>query len=90
METLRADELEQALRRMRHLSDRDRAAVEEFSKLLMYKFLHAPTVGLRTAATSGRDAAIADAVRYLFGFEPSVESEATTGAVVNVNLPSEK
>jgi glutamyl-tRNA reductase len=90
METLRADELEQALRRMRHLSDRDRAAVEEFSKRLMNKFLHAPTVGLRTAATSGRDAAIADAVRYLFGFEPSVESEATTGAVVNVNLPSEK
>jgi glutamyl-tRNA reductase len=90
MEALRADEVETALRRMRHLSDRDRAAVEEFSKKLMNKFLHAPTIGLRAAATSGREAAIADAVRYLFGFETSVESETAARAVVNVNVPSDK
>jgi glutamyl-tRNA reductase len=90
METLRADEVENALRRMRHLSDRDRAAVEEFSKRLMNKFLHAPTVGLRAAATSGRETAIADAVRYLFGFETSVESETAARAVVNVNVQSDK
>lgn len=90
MDALRADELETALRRMRHLSDRDRAAVEEFSKKLMNKFLHAPTIGLRTAAASGRETAIADAVRYLFGFEASGETEPTAGTVVNVNVQSDK
>jgi glutamyl-tRNA reductase len=88
MDHLRANELETALRRLRHLPERDRAAVEEFSRKLMNKFLHAPTIGLRTAAANGRETAIADAVRYLFGFEVPMDSQAAPqDAVANVNVP---
>jgi glutamyl-tRNA reductase len=69
MDALRARELESALRKLRHLSDGDRAAVEELSKSLMNKFLHAPTVGLRSAAANGRGLGVVDTVRYLFGLE---------------------
>src|SRR5262245_31429819 len=53
MDDLRERELANALRRLRHLSDADRAAVEELSRSLMNKFLHDPTVRLRTAAING-------------------------------------
>jgi glutamyl-tRNA reductase len=69
MDDLRERELSQALRRLRHLSESDRAAVEELSRSLMNKFLHDPTVRLRTAAVNGRGLGIVDAVRYLFGLE---------------------
>jgi glutamyl-tRNA reductase len=69
MDDLRERELANALRRLRHLSEADRAAVEELSRSLMNKFLHDPTVRLRTAAINGRGLGIVDAVRYLFGLE---------------------
>jgi glutamyl-tRNA reductase len=69
MDELRERELSNALRRLRHLSDADRAAVEELSRSLMNKFLHDPTVRLRTAATNAHGLGIVDAVRYLFGLE---------------------
>ena len=69
MDDLRERELSNALRRLRHLSDADRAAVEDLSRSLMNKFLHDPTVRLRTAAINGRGLGIVDAVRYLFGLE---------------------
>jgi hypothetical protein len=54
----------------------------------MNKFLHAPMIGLRAAASHGREAAIADAVRYLFGFDVPMDSEtAQESAVANVNVP---
>jgi glutamyl-tRNA reductase len=71
MEALRAQELADALRRMRDLSPQDRAAVEEFSKALMNKFLHEPTVRLRAAAANGRGLGVVDTARYLFGLEGS-------------------
>jgi glutamyl-tRNA reductase len=74
MDTLRERELADVLRRLRHLPDADRAAVEELTRSLMNKFLHDPTVRLRAAATNGRGLGIVDAVRYLFALEP-VESE---------------
>jgi hypothetical protein len=50
--------------------------------------LHAPMLGLRAAASTGRDTAIADAVRYLFGFDTPMDSEtAQEDAVANVNVP---
>lgn len=69
MDAVRARELDDALRRLRHLSDADRAAVEELSKSLMNKFLHAPSVRLRAAATNGRGLGVVDTVRYLFGLD---------------------
>jgi glutamyl-tRNA reductase len=69
MEALREAELAEALRRLRHLPEADRRVVEELSRQLMNKFLHGPTVRLRTAAVNGRDLGIVDAVRYLFGLD---------------------
>jgi len=69
MEDVRQRELAAALRRLQHLPPAERAVVEELSKTLMNKFLHEPTVRLRTAASTGRGLGIVDAVRYLFGLE---------------------
>lgn len=73
MELLRQRELAGAMRRLQHLSESDRAAVEELSRTLMNKFLHEPSVRLRAAAANGRGLGVVDAVRYLFGLEADKE-----------------
>jgi len=70
MEEVRAKELADTMRRLRHLPPAERAVVEELSKTLMNKFLHEPTVRLRAAASNGRGLGVVDTVRYLFGLEP--------------------
>ncbi len=67
MDRLRAAELAQAMRKLGHLSPSDREAVEHFSRTLMNKFLHEPSVRLRAAAANGHGLAAVDALRYLFG-----------------------
>jgi glutamyl-tRNA reductase len=69
MENVRARELDDALRRLSHLPPAERAVVEEFSRSLMNKFLHEPTVRLRAATANGRGLGVVDTVRYLFGLE---------------------
>jgi glutamyl-tRNA reductase len=70
MERLRADELAMALRRIDGLSSEQAEGVEIFSRALMNKFLHEPSVRLRAAAANGRGLGVVDAARYLFGLEP--------------------
>ncbi|HVX41671.1 MAG TPA: glutamyl-tRNA reductase [Gemmatimonadaceae bacterium] len=74
MDELRARELAQALRRMPDLPEEQRAAFEEFSKTLMNKFLHQPTVRLRAAAANGRGLGAVDLARYLFGVESPADA----------------
>jgi len=74
MEALRDRELADALRRLEHLPPGDRAAVEELSRTLMNKFLHEPSVRLRTAAAEGRGLGVVDTVRYLFGLDRAADS----------------
>ncbi len=69
MEALRQRELADAMRKLQHLPEAERAAVEEFSRTLMNKFLHEPSVRLRAAAANGRGLGVVDTVRYLFGLE---------------------
>ena len=66
MDRLREAELADALRKLDHLSPRDREAIEHFSRALMNKFLHEPSVRLRAAAANGRGLGVVDALRYLF------------------------
>lgn len=66
MDALRMAELERALRRLGHLDPADRERVEHLTKALMNKFLHGPTVRLRTAAGNGHGTQLADTLRYLF------------------------
>ncbi|HEX5436338.1 MAG TPA: glutamyl-tRNA reductase [Gemmatimonadaceae bacterium] len=75
MDGVRARELAHALRRMEHLSPRDREAVEHFSRALMNKFLHEPSVRLRAAAANGRGLAVVDALRYLFALDEHAPSD---------------
>ena len=70
MDDVRGAELERALRQLPHLSPDDRAQIEQFSQALMNKFLHQPTVALKTAAEGGRGYGLLEALRRLFGMEP--------------------
>ncbi len=76
MERLREAELSAALRRLGDLTPEQREAIDHFSKALMNKFLHEPSVRLRAAAGNGRGLGIVDAARYLFAIdEPSHSDE---------------
>ncbi len=70
MDHLRENELARALRRLDHLSEDDRRAVDHLSRALMNKFLHEPSVRLRAAAANGKGLAIIDALQELFGVAP--------------------
>lgn len=69
MDELREQELAHAMRKLGHLSPEDREAVEHFSRALMNKFLHEPTVRLRAAAANGRGLLVVDTMRYLFALD---------------------
>ena len=68
-EELREAEIARAMRSLRHLSDEDRATVDNLTRQLLNKMLHAPTARLREAAAEGREGDIAQAARYLFGLD---------------------
>jgi glutamyl-tRNA reductase len=69
MEEVRARELNEAMKKLAHLAPADREAVEQLSRSMMNKFLHEPSVRLKTAAANGRGLGVVDAARYLFGLE---------------------
>ena len=69
MDRLRSAELATAMRRLGDVSPQQAEIVEHFSKSLMNKFLHEPSVRLRAAAANGRGLGVVDAARYLFGLE---------------------
>jgi glutamyl-tRNA reductase len=75
MDRMRADEVSQLLRRLADLSPAEREAVEHFSKALMNKFLHEPSVRLRAAASNGRGLGIVDSLRYLFALDDRTPME---------------
>ncbi|MEO8576761.1 MAG: glutamyl-tRNA reductase [Gemmatimonadales bacterium] len=69
MDRVRSDELSAALRRIGGLSKEQAEGIEIFSRSLMNKFLHEPSVRLRAAAANGRGLGVVDAARYLFALE---------------------
>ncbi len=69
MDRLRSTELAAAFRRLGPLSPEQAEAIEHFSKSLMNKFLHEPSVRLKAAAANGRGLGVVDAARYLFALE---------------------
>jgi glutamyl-tRNA reductase len=62
------------MHRLAHLSSSDRDTIEHFSRALMNKFMHEPSVRLRAAAANGRGLGIVDAVRYLFALEDEADA----------------
>lgn len=69
MDRVRADALATALRRIDGLSEEQAEGVEKFSRSLMNKFLHEPSVRLRAAAANGRGLGVVDVAKYLFALE---------------------
>jgi glutamyl-tRNA reductase len=69
MDRVRSTELASALRRLGPLTPEQAEAIELFSKSLMNKFLHEPSVRLKAAAANGRGLGVVDAARYLFALE---------------------
>jgi glutamyl-tRNA reductase len=77
MDDVREREVMRLLERLEHLPDADRKSIEHFSRSLMNKFMHEPSVRLRAAAANGRGLGIVDAVRYLFALEDEATSRDT-------------
>ena len=69
MDRVRSTELAAALRRIGPLTPEQADAIEHFSRSLMNKFLHEPSVRLKAAAANGRGLGVVDAARYLFALE---------------------
>lgn len=79
MDKLRSTELAAALRRLGPLSPEQAEAIEHFSRSLMNKFLHEPSVRLKAAAANGRGLGVVDAARYLFALENKPGSDSGKG-----------
>jgi glutamyl-tRNA reductase len=84
MDRLRAQELEHAAHRLGDLTPTQRTALEHFSRALMNKFLHEPSVRLRAAAANGRGLGIVDAARYLFALDDDTQPAASARGAENV------
>jgi glutamyl-tRNA reductase len=69
MDRVREEELSLALRRIEGLTDEQVKGLESFSRSLMNKFLHEPSVRLRAAAANGRGLGVVDVAKYLFALE---------------------
>jgi glutamyl-tRNA reductase len=74
MEKVRTAELAAALKRMGPITPEQQGALEHFSKSLMNKFLHEPSVRLKAAAANGRGLGVVDAARYLFALGEPADS----------------
>ena len=79
MDRLRSTELAAAFRRLGPLSPEQAEVIEHFSRSLMNKFLHEPSVRLKAAAANGRGLAVVDAARYLFALEDRRLDDAREG-----------
>ncbi len=73
MERVRSTELAAALRRLGPLSAEQAEMIEHFSRTLMNKFMHEPSVRLKAAAANGRGLGVVDAARYLFALEDKAQ-----------------
>jgi glutamyl-tRNA reductase len=88
MEKVRSAELALALKRIGPLSAEQQGALEHFSRALMNKFLHAPSVRLKAAAANGRGLGVVDAARYLFALGEKGAARASEHAPPDSNVES--
>lgn len=68
-EAIRQAEVEQALRRLNGLSEKEREIVEMLSRRIVNKLLHEPTVRLKQHANSHSGFYYTEAIRELFGLD---------------------
>ena len=68
-EQVRRSEVDRALRKLGHLSDRDREIVEALSVALVGKLMHQPIQEIKRTAEMGAHESPAELVRRMFGLE---------------------
>lgn len=78
MDKVRSTELAAVFRRLGPLSAEQADMIEHFSRALMNKFMHEPSVRLKAAAANGRGLGVVDAARYLFALEEKAPAETSS------------
>jgi glutamyl-tRNA reductase len=68
-EEIRCREVERTLRRMPDIGEEDRDRIEQLSRCLVKKLLHAPTLSLKRESQNGNAALFATVARQLFDLE---------------------
>jgi glutamyl-tRNA reductase len=89
MEKVRSAELAVALKRIGPLSAEQQGAIEHFSRALMNKFLHEPSVRLKAAAANGRGLGVVDAARYLFALGEKGAADSNVEGHADAHVPDE-
>lgn len=74
-------ELTDAMNKLDHLSDDDRAVVQRLAHRIMNKVLHSPTINLRQQAANGDSEDYANIVRDLFNLSEALASQEEQVAV---------
>lgn len=82
-EQTRAAELAWLFSRLDELAPEERGRIEEFSRRLMNKLLHQPTVRLRKGMAAGGGTDLVDAVRFLYGLESKAGQDTASGSPAN-------
>ena len=79
VDTLREGETERLMKKLDHLSERDKALVAQYGETLANKILHGPLSQLRHVGAGERGVALAGALRYLFRLDEASGSAVTGG-----------
>ena len=74
VDALRDEETERVLRKLEHLSEKDKALIAQFGEGLANKILHGPLSQLRHVGAGERGVALAGALRYLFRLDAESET----------------
>ncbi len=91
VEALRDMETARFVKKLEHLSERDRATVVQMGEALANKILHGPVTQLRHVGAGERGIALAGALRYLFRLDEGAGtgSSDTAGASETALLPDD-
>ena len=74
-ERQRRAELERMYARLPQLGDAERSALDELTRQMMNRMLHAPTVRLREAAANGHGSELVHTAHFLFALDESDEAD---------------
>lgn len=74
-EDIRKKELEKTLSRMKHLSDKDKAAIDYLSKAIVNKLIHGPSMLLKQTGQNGAGNPAVDIVRKMFGLNSDEKND---------------
>lgn len=89
-QTVQEEEVQRTLRRLGHLPDKDRQAVEALGRAIVNKLLHAPVTELKRAGAQGAEGLdLALATRRLFGLSQDAPPPLQQGSELPSELPAD-